>query len=210
MRRGWWRLKPSSLALFALTCSTVSLAISTEVLTDSVRAAVFVSGLVLQLVGVAVTLHGLRSIAAELFPDLELPHQSARSWAERRMGTRRPRLPGKLGQAIESEIALPIHPAMTKPRPRAAAPASEWNTYWDSQLEALRSRIDWGLKNADTDTRQLVDKEATERAAADRRLGERLRVVLGGEGGAGLVEAYWGVAAAAVGTVVTGLTGLPI
>jgi hypothetical protein len=63
------------------------------------------------------------------------------------------------------------------------------------------------MKEADERLAKRLKVERAERHAGDARLEERLKVVVGGEGGSGIAKAWWGFFITGVGALLQGLAG---
>lgn len=171
-----------------------------------------VIGLVLELAGLAIVLQGLDELSSDLFPGRPLPHRAAWRWIRQRIG------PKPQPRVVQGSVALDgvaavgtARGVVTKARPSDDATLSEWNEYWESRLGNLSERIDlvtMDLRDADRKTQERLAAESSARSEGDRKLEERLRVVVGGEGGSGLVKTWWGLAVAGAGTLVSGLAGM--
>jgi hypothetical protein len=104
--------------------------------------------------------------------------------------------------------SLRAYGTVTKPRPSDSAPLAEWDEYWDSRLASLSDQMDWlreDMNKADNELSERLKRESVERQEAVGRLEERLKVVVGGKGGGGLVRAWWGFFITGVGALLQGL-----
>ena len=162
-------------------------------------------GLLIELGGIALTVSGVMGIGKELFPALRFPQQRAFEWL-RRMVRRKPRHHHVEARdsAVGIESAGEVRAQGTRGRPTDDAPLPEWNLYWESRLNNLDQRLDWlteDMRKADmanaTRIAQLTERFET----AIARLEERLRVVVGGEGGRGLIRTWWGLIAIGAGAI---------
>jgi hypothetical protein len=171
--------------------------------------AVGVVGLLLELGGIGFALWGLDHLGKELFSIRSpLPHRVAGRWTLRRLGVKPPpnvieaTAVGNLGFAGSARTLT------TKARPSDDDPLSEWNAYWNSRLEAMSKQIAWlkeDIKKGDNDLAERLSSEATERRKDVTALREHVRVIVAGEGGRGLVQAWWGFAMTLVGVVLQAL-----
>jgi hypothetical protein len=111
--------------------------------------------------------------------------------------------------AIGAAATLTARGTVTKGRPSDAAPHSQWTAYWDSRLSALSEQIAWLKQDTEKAHRALAEQlttERTERHEAIDQLQERLKVVVGGEGGRGLRRTWWGLAVTALGVLLQGVS----
>src|SRR5918995_3122447 len=91
---------------------------------------------------------------------------------------------------------------LRRTRPRAydeAAPdrerhLGEWNAYWESQFEAVRTQLGWlksDLKEGHAELRGSINDGSRALAAAERKNAEYVRTVVAGDGGKGLTRTWW-------------------
>jgi hypothetical protein len=154
-------------------------------------------GLMCELVGLGIALSGLNELNAELFPTSPLPHEAVGRWIKRRLGFKPKPITIHAEPATLTVTAGEARVLTTKGRPSDAAPHSQWTAYWDSRLGNLSDQIDWlreDMKEADNDLGARLKAERVGRHEAIAQLQERLRVVVGGEGGRGLRRTWWGLA----------------
>jgi hypothetical protein len=167
-------------------------------------------GLACELVGLGIALWGLDELSSELFPTSPLPHKAAGRWVKRRVGFKpHTRAHAGVATAFGAAATLAARGTVTKGRPSDAAPHSQWTAYWDSRLEALSDQMTWLKEDMEKGDRGLAEKlstEQTERHEAIVQLQERLRVVVGGEGGRGLRRTWWGLAVTALGVLLQGVS----
>jgi hypothetical protein len=188
---------------FGISILLLVLGVQQVVTGGSVAAA----GVVLELTGIAVALWGLDDLSAELFPSRPLPHRSVPRWIKRRIGLKPPPKVVQLGGAVETDMLASARLQTTKARPSEAASLAAWNDYWESRLGNLAEQIQWArhdMKKADNDLAKRISDEASARSAAVAELQARVRTVVGGEGGRGLVKTCWGLALAFVGVLMQG------
>jgi hypothetical protein len=169
-------------------------------------------GLSCELVGIGIALWGVVELSKELFPGSPvLPLAGVRRfgrWFMRTLGIKPKPSHVRLEPAELKLSTGQVRPQATKPRPTIGAPRTEWNEYWDSRLGNLSEQIDWlrkDMKEANDSLAKRLKAESAERHTAITRLEERLKVVVGGEGGRGLVRTWWGLAITAVGALLQGL-----
>ena len=171
------------------------------------------AGFILTIAGLVVTLVGLDSLASDLFPHRPLPYRQGWRWIKEHIPFRRPRsqiLPGQTA-TVGIGVALSARATTTRARPEPDAPHDQWAEYWDSRLVALAQRVDWAnedLTKVRTDLDRQLAEEAATREVADTELAEKVRSWLGGEGGSGLVTAWWGIAATLVGAILQGVASI--
>jgi hypothetical protein len=171
------------------------------------------TGLILSVGGLGVTLWGLDSLAHDLFPNRPLPHRQAWAWVKRHNPFRKSHTTDiRIGGATATlGIAASARGTATRGRPAADAPPELWVDYWESHIEALGKRIDWlteDLRKASTDLSERLSQERAERVAADDALAEKVRSWLGGEGGKGLTIAWCGIGVTILGTILQGIAGI--
>jgi hypothetical protein len=179
--------------------------------------AVSVAGVALELGGLGIALSGVDQLGRDLSLGHVVPHRRALQWLRQRrlarwlgLGPKPITIPID-SAAMELEAARSIHPYKTKPHPSDAAPHSEWVEYWDSRLGNLSDQLAWlkeDMKEADNDLAKRLKAEAAERQTAHAELSERLKVLVGGEGGSGLVRTWVGLAITMVGVLLSGLAQL--
>ena len=100
---------------------------------------------------------------------------------------------------------------VTRTRPADDAPLAEWNLYWESRVGNLDERLEVlqrDTKAADDLLERRVVGEEAARASGDTELAEKLRMIIGGKEGSGLVKACWGLFATALGTLLQGIAPL--
>ncbi len=169
-----------------------------------------VVGLVLDVAGLVATLWGLDSLSGELFPGAPLPHRRVGRWLKRKFSRTRSHVIGTSAFASGGAV-MNARGLVTKGRPAQDAAHEQWVAYWDSQIAALQTQVDWlneDLRAARTEIDDRLTTETTARIAGDAELAEKVRAWLGGERGRGLALTFWGLVAAVVGTLLQGLAGL--
>ena len=169
-------------------------------------------GALLELVGLVVALVGVQELSAELFPSRPLPHRAAWSWIRRYVGSKGQPVNLQISGSLSAlRVTGDVRLSVIKARPSEDAPLAEWNAYWDSRLAELRERIDLvaeDRREADEEIRDRLTQESSDRKEENRRLESRLRAVVGGEEGSGLVKTWWGLVVTAVGVALQGVASL--
>lgn len=174
-------------------------------------------GVALNVAGVAVTMSGIADLGRELFPSAMLPHQ--RVWKSLKRVWRWVSQPfrGKTqSQSVgvhsidATTITDGVTATVTRGRPAEDATEADWRAYWSLRIEDVEGlivRLRSDLSNADRELGRRLEEEAAQRRERDLHLEDRLRNVVGGQGGRGLRKAWWGLAATLVGTVLWGFGG---
>jgi hypothetical protein len=178
-----------------------------------VREAIYGIGIVLQFAGVVVALRGLGELSSELFQrGSKLPHQVALRWVASQLGRQPPAQVVRARGAGEYGYAGRARGLTTKPRPTENATLGEWNAYWESQFEAVRTQLGWlksDLKEGHAELRGSINDGSRALAAAERKNAEYVRTVVAGDGGKGLTRTWWGLAITGCGILLAGPTGGP-
>lgn len=169
-----------------------------------------VAGTAFELGGLGIALWGVDQLGRELSLGHVVPHRRASRWLKRTLGFKSKPTNAEVGTAASGfGGAFSARVLKAKARPSDDdAPPSEWHAYWDSRLENLSVQLAWLMedtKEADRDLGQRLSDEAAERQTADAELSERLRVVLAGEGGSGLVKTWSGLALTLFGVLLSGV-----
>ncbi|MCA1693388.1 MAG: hypothetical protein LC749_00910 [Actinobacteria bacterium] len=167
-----------------------------------------VLGLILNFGGIGVTLWGLDELSSELFPGRPLPHRATWQWIKWKLGRKRVHRV-VIGSTVGATASVGhARGQLTRTRPADDAPLAEWNLYWESRVDNLDERLgdlQRDTKAADDLLERRVAGEEAARVSADTELAENLRMIIGGKEGSGLVKAWWGLFATALGTLLQGI-----
>lgn len=170
-----------------------------------------VIGALLEVGGIGVALWGVDDLSRELFPGRLLPHRALREWFDRRVLRRKSAV--TLGVA-STEIGLLWGHARGQslpPRPADDAELNEWVAFLERRLANIDEGLVWSredLKEAVAKLGARIEAEASARSAADEERDDKLRRVMGGEEGGGLVKTFWGLSATALGALLQAIASL--
>jgi hypothetical protein len=155
-----------------------------------------VLGLGFELAGIGLAVSGVVAVGDELFPGLRFPHRRAVAWVGRVIRRKGQHRQLAVADAATATGVARLRAQGVRGRPSEDAPLDEWNAYWESRINNLGQRLDWvveDMQQADAENTRRITEEARQRETAITRLEERLLVVVGGDGGRGLVRTWWGL-----------------